>query len=152
MAERRFEVEVVVDAPLEAVRAAIPDAPSIIELNPLVASYRLVKTEGKTEHYEILDRVRVLGFAMPVRYAAAITPVEGGFDSSTASPGRLTTTNQLRFGASARGTWVRELVVMRGPPLVVGFAAKTAERAHETMLRTLRERVERTARGERIAS
>lgn len=135
------EIEILVDRAI--VSGVIPDAISLIRLNPLVVGVEPVT--GVPDTYVVTDRLRLLGIPFTLRYRARVVLVDEGVDSEVWSHGSTHVVGRIRLVPRGGSTVVRETVELTAPGLLAGYAVRVAQQAHHTMLLQLKERAETRA-------
>jgi polyketide cyclase/dehydrase/lipid transport protein len=137
LSEAGFDHEIFVPVPPEAVLARLSQPDGWIRLQPLVIA---VEEEPRAPGMlRVTDRLEMWGHSFHLRYRARVSPVPGGIDAHAWSFPFIHVFNRLRCRAEGGGTVLRETSIIEAPRPLLGYAVKTAQAAHATMLANLRD-------------
>lgn len=140
MSRRRFEIDLLVRAPLDEVRARFAEPARWLRSHPLITD--VVPRPGETGGYDIHEIVPFLGVKVNNTYRVRIAVHEGGVDSEAWSSPSIFIQSRLVWRADDDGTRLREETVIDVPVPVASFVQRTAHRAHEDQLGRLRDEIE----------
>jgi ligand-binding SRPBCC domain-containing protein len=133
---RSFEIDTLVRAPLERVRALFADPQRWVRLHPLIQD--LVEEAENPGFFQIRELVRFAGIPIDNRYRARIARHDAGVDTEAWSAPAIHVDNRLRWFAEGSSTRLRETCSIEAPAPLAGYVTRTARRAHEQQLERVR--------------
>ncbi|MFO0590416.1 MAG: SRPBCC family protein [Polyangiaceae bacterium] len=140
MSRRSFEIDLLVRAPLDVVRAQFVEPTRWLRSHPLITD--VVPRPGEPGGYDIHEIVRFLGVNVNNKYRVRIAVHEDGVDSEAWSSPAISIQSRLAWRADGDGTRIHEETVIDVPLPVASFVQRTARRAHEDQLGRLRDEIE----------
>lgn len=142
--QRSFEIDTLVQAPVERVRALFADPQRWIRLHPLIQE--IIEEAGNPGFFQIREVVRFAGIPIDNRYRARIAPHDAGVDSEAWSSPAIHVDNRLRWFAEGSATRIREACSIEAPAPLADYVTRTARRAHEEQLDRVRDTLDTAAR------
>lgn len=122
---------------------------NIALVHPLVVSVtpreRRETADGYTQDYLIRDRIPVGPFTMNTAYTASVqVPLQGDVHTEARQFPRVRLFGTVSFDAIAGGTKLTERLFITAPRPLASFTAREAVKAHQEMLRGIRQCFEQT--------
>lgn len=146
IAERSFDIDTLIRAPLAEVRSFLDDPQKWVGFQPLILG--ITEEPSRPGFYRIKERLEVAGVPVKFGYRARIEPHDGGVDSEAWTAPFIHVANRLRWTAEGSSTRLSESSHLDGPRPLMSFVLRTAKTAHIAMLERIRREIEGRERGE----
>jgi hypothetical protein len=144
MKQGNFEKEIFIQSDAETVINVIADYSNHHKIHPLIVKVERAKEEPEgVRRYLITDNLQLGPFKFKIQYQADILSVTDNTVHTEAyqAPGTYIT-NITRVIPNGDGVSLHEMVTMKAPDLLFGYAFSQAQAAHEEMLKQIKEFVE----------
>ena len=142
--------EIHIQAEATAVYAHLANIANHPGLQPLVVETREIERGMDTEGHNVIDFfsielfrfLGVISYRNKIRVKMIQIPEESRIIHEVKSFPNIRLVSHTTFQADEAGTAVRETIHIDTPNLVAGFVRKTADSAHDALLRNLKARLE----------
>lgn len=141
-AERTFDIDTLIRAPLEKVRSLLDDPQKWVRFQPLVIG--IAGEPSRPGFYRLTERLEIAGLPVQFGYRARIEPHADGVDSEAWSVPFIHVDNRLRWTTEGSATRLSERSHLEGPAPLMSYVLRTAQRAHMAMLERIRDEIERS--------
>lgn len=144
MKQGRFEKEIFIQSDAKTVINVIADYSNHHKIHPLIVKVERAEEEPEGVHrYLITDSLQWGPFKFKIQYQADILSVTDNTVHTEAyqSPGTYIT-NITKVTPNGDGVSLHEVITMKAPDLLFGYAFNQAQSAHEEMLKRIKEFVE----------
>lgn len=144
MKQGSFEKEIFIQSNAKTVISVIADYSNHQKIHPLIVKVERAKDEPEgMQRYIITDSLQWGPFKFKIRYQADILSVTHDTVHTEAyqAPGTYIT-NVTKVTPDRDGVSLHEMITMKAPNLLFGYAFNQAQIAHEEMLKRIKEFVE----------